>query len=297
MNNIKRCNECNTKPVYLGLCKKHFIGHIENRVKDTIKKYSLLNKKKRVAVAVSGGKDSLSCLNMLNKFRYAPEAIIIDEGISGYREITLEWLKDFCKRENIVLKVISFKEEFGFTLDEIIEKYNLKPCSVCGILRRYLLNKYSRKYDVIATAHNLDDEAQAVLMNLLRNSMQMLARQGPVSGYRIHKKFTKRVKPLYFCSEKEIFIYSFLLKLKSGFVECPYVKDSFRAKVRDFLNAYEDIHKGTKLNIINSFLDISERLRPLNTNKEIPLCSNCGQPSSNKLCNTCLLLKKFKSED
>ncbi|MBN2422553.1 TIGR00269 family protein [Candidatus Woesearchaeota archaeon] len=291
-----RCSKCNNKPVYLrpDLCKQHFIEYFEDKVKSTIKKFKLFEKKNKLIVATSGGKDSLTCLYLLTKLNYHAVALIIDEGIKGYREHTMSGLKRFCEKNKIKLTSVSFKKEFGFTLDRILKKTDQNACTVCGILRRYLLNKYSQKYEVIATGHNLDDEAQAILMNLLRNNMGLLARLGPATGISAKKKFTKRVKPLYFCSEKEVMIYTILKNIKPEFIECPYVTTSYRAKIRDILNNYEFKYPGTKTRTIGSFLGINKKLKKQYGQTKQNYCSICDQPSASKICNNCSLLKKIK---
>jgi uncharacterized protein (TIGR00269 family) len=221
---------------------------------------------------------------------------VIDEGIKRYRDKTLIDLKRFCAENKINLKIVSFRKEFGKTLDDIIKskKLKIKPCNICGTLRRYLLNKYSRGFDVIVTGHNLDDEAQAVMMNLFRNQIDVLARLGPKTGISLQKNFTQRVKPLYFCSEKESAIYALLMGFDVSFNECPYVVESYRADIRDLLNDYESRHKGTKLNIVSSFLKILPKLKARYANSSPTTCSVCGEPSSKDVCNACALVEKIR---
>ncbi|MEM4397261.1 MAG: TIGR00269 family protein [Candidatus Woesearchaeota archaeon] len=293
--NKMKCKYCNEKPIYNNLCKKHFINYFENKVKNTIKKYNLLKKNEKVCVAASGGKDSSSLLYLLNKLGYNVEALAIDEGIKGYRDKTLEDLKKICQKYNIKIRIESFEKNFSLNLDNLVVNEK-RPCSACGILRRRLLNLYSKNYDVIATGHNLDDESQAILMNLFKGNIDLLKRLGPITGEEknrtINQKigFTKRIKPFYFCSEKEILIYSFLNKLDVNYNECPHVFNSFRAKVRDYLNELESKKKGTKLNIVKWFLNLKFK-----KNKgHINYCKLCGEPSSNEICNVCNYLSKLE---
>ena len=144
------------------------------------------------------------------------------------------------------------KEKFKKSLDEILFKKSERPCTVCGIFRRYLLNLYAREYDVLVTGHNLDDEAQAVVMNLVKNNLLALQRAGPKTGVTTSKKFTERVKPLYFCLEKEVMVYAFINNLTTEFNECPNVNKAFRLRIRDMLNEIELKMPGTKKNIVNS---------------------------------------------
>ncbi|MEM4397692.1 MAG: TIGR00269 family protein [Candidatus Woesearchaeota archaeon] len=305
---IKKCSFCSEKSIYVEniyynvfksklekrithYCKKHFIEYFEDKVKKTIKRFNLLKKNEKVCIAASGGKDSSSLLFLLKKLNYNVEALAVDEGIKGYRDKTLRDLKNLCKNHNINLKIVSFKENFGLSLDNIVEKEK-RPCSACGILRRRLLNYYSKDYDLIATGHNLDDESQAILMNLFKGNIDLLKRLGPVSGERKIKNFTKRVKPFYFCSEKEILIYSFLNKLEISYNECPYVFNSFRAKVRDFLNKRESEKNGIKYSIVNWFL----KLKFKESYENLRYCKICNEPSSNDICNVCKYIEMLRND-
>ncbi|MBN1502629.1 TIGR00269 family protein [Candidatus Woesearchaeota archaeon] len=285
--------KCGKKAIYFDkvICEKHFLEYYTKKVSGTISKFRLFQKDDRIAVAVSGGKDSLSAIHVLSKLNYNVTALAVDEGIFGYREHTLKTLKQFCANYGITLKIYSFKEEFGTTLDKMHNSSN--KCTTCGVLRRYILNKYSRGYDVLVTGHNLDDEAQAVLMNLFKNNLSILARLGPVSGQNRLDKFTKRVKPLYYCYEEENIIYSVLNKFSVDFKECPYIAYSFRAKVRNLLNTLEEKYKGTKQNIIDNFLSILPELKENSICKSFTYCKKCGDPSANEICNACALLLKL----
>jgi len=298
-----KCSRCKEKAVISSpvLCKKHFVGYFEKKIFDTIKKYNLINKSDKVVVACSGGKDSTNVLYLVKKFlgpKGKVTALLIDEGISGYRDKTVSDLKHFCAKHSISLKMVSFKKEFGSSLDEIIrsKKINAKPCTICGTLRRYLLNKYAKGFGVIVTGHNLDDESHAVLMNLLRQQLDVLARMGPVTGVSSHKGFVKRVKPLYFCSEKESMLYALLRGFDVSFNECPYVVESYRAEVRDILNGYESSHKGTKLNIIKSFLKLLPALKEEFKDLAPNACNVCGEPCAGNMCKTCNIVSVLNSE-
>ena len=295
-----RCSRCNSKAISSSpvLCKKHFIDYFEKKVAGTIKKYGLIPKDGSVCVATSGGKDSTGVLYLVKKLVKPKKllALAIDEGILGYRENTLRDLRKFCSHHDIQLKIVSFKEEFGSTLDEIIQskRLNIKPCNICGTLRRYLLNKHSKGFECVVTGHNLDDESQAVMMNLFRHQIDVLSRLGPSSGSP-RKGFVQRVKPLYFCSEKESLLYSLLMGFEIGFNECPYVVSSYRAVLRDVINGYESRHKGTKLNTVRHFLSLLPKLKKRFEHSSPTSCEVCGEPSAGDICNACSLSMKIKN--
>ncbi len=272
---------------------------IEKKVKDTIEKYKLISKKDKVVVAASGGKDSSVVLYLLKNLGYNVSALFIDLGIGNYSKKNRENIIKFCEKEKIKLNIVSFKEEFGYSLcyirDILKEKdRNMKACTVCGILRRYLLNKKARemKADKIVTGHNLDDEAQAILMNLFKANTNVSARLGPMVGVVKDKKLIPRIKPLYFVSEEEVKEFSMKKKFPVLYDKCPCVVEAYRNHVRNLLNEYEKKNKGTKENIVLSFLDILPSLRKKYSG-ELNYCKKCGEPSSGDVCNKCLLMKRL----
>lgn len=295
-----KCVKCFQKAVFSSpaLCKAHFLAYFEHKVKVTIQRYRLLPTKKiKSMVACSGGKDSTVVLYLLNKWGYKPTALAIDEGIQGYRPHTLRNLEKFCRKNEIPLKIYSFQKEFGASLDKIIKKLGGHPCYACGILRRYLLNQKSRSFEVIATGHNLDDESQSILMNLCNGNLALSANLGPKTGAFSHKKFTERIKPLYFCSEKEVMAYSLLKEFEVSYHECPYAYLSFRGKTRDALNELEAECPETKKNIVKNFLGLLPAVRKkYSSAKEPQTCQLCGEAGRQEICRACQIIGQLKSK-
>lgn len=301
------CKICKLNPVIkltnseVSLCKKCFIKYFERKVMKTIRAYKLIQKNDRIAVACSGGKDSTSILyilkNLIKDRTIKLEALAIDEGIHGYRNETLIFLKDFCNKNNIKLNIYSFKDEFSKSLDEILKSHKDIPCSICGVLRRYLLNKKAKElgFNKLVTGHNLDDESQSILMNYFKNNLNISARLGPITGIRTDKKFIRRIKPLYFLTEKEVATYAYLKGLMTKFGECPYDTDSYRSEVRDMLNDFESKHGGTKNGIITSFLELLPLLKEkCKSLPEIKTCKICDELCSQDICSACKFAEKIK---
>jgi len=201
--------------------------------------------------------------------------------------------QEFCDKNNVKLNIYSYEKEFGMPLDNMLKVLNVKPCTICGIFRRYLLNKKSKelKFTKLATGHNLDDECQSIMMNQFKNNIQASSRLGPKSGIKDNKNFVQRIKPLYLCTEKEVTTYAFI-KL-DDFIECPNVAKSYRAQVRDMLNDFEAKFSGTKYAIVNSYLQTLPDLKQKFKEAEINSCINCGEPSSKDKCNACKYVEKL----
>jgi len=300
----KKCPKC-SKPVYCsGLCKDHFRNYFERKVARTILRFKLFTKKESIAVAASGGKDSTVCLYVLKKLGYAVEAITVDAIIGNYTKENLENLRNVCKKYSIKLHEISFREEFGMALCSIKmiahEKgLDYSSCLICGVLRRYLLNKYARNlgFDCICTGHNLDDEAQAFIMNVFRNDLLLAKRQGPITGSGISTAFVKRAKPLYLCTEQETTAYSKLMKFPVNYNPCPCRQGAFRKEYADMLDAFEKKYPPIKYNIISFFLRTvykmkeNEKHEPVTANA----CQYCGEPCSKQVCRRCEILIALKT--
>ncbi|MFP4118425.1 MAG: TIGR00269 family protein [Candidatus Woesearchaeota archaeon] len=291
-----RCERCQEKAVSLQppLCKQHFDEFILETVKRTIERWNLIENEERIVVAVSGGKDSLTTLDVLSRLGYQVHGLFINEGIRGYRRHSQEDLNKFCEDNGLSYTEVSFQEEFGFTLDEAVLTKKFHPCTTCGTLRRYLLNKHANKYDIIATGHNLDDESQTIMINLFRANIDLFPRLGPKTSP--SKWFVKKIKPLYLLTEKQVLTYTLLRGIKTQFSECPYATVSYRAALRESLNKYESEHPGTKRNIIEGYVKLKEHLpNKENKDEQIKVCENCGQASNERICKACRITSEVSS--
>jgi len=288
------------------LSNPKFKKYFEKKVSQTIKRYKLFTHKDKIAVAVSGGKDSTVLLYVLRKLGYNVEGITIDAKIGAYTVKNLENLQKVCKKYEIKLHIVSFREEFGKSLcyirDVLKEKgYNYSSCMICGILKRYLLNKYSKKlkFDFLATGHNLDDEAETMTMNLFRNDFRLARRQGPRTGVVSSKKFTQRVKPLYFLKNVEAERYSKIMKFPVNYGICPCSVEAYRREYRTFFKEFEKKHPDFKYNIVKFQEQMKNNLKKEKKVK-IPTCKSCKQPTSQEICKACqifeILEKDLKSK-
>lgn len=300
------CGKCHKKAVIVlqhgPLCKNHFIDHFESKVFKTINKFQLIGRNDKICVAASGGKDSLTVLYLTKKYLQENKipldnlfALVVDEGIKNYREHTIVDLETFCQENKIPVKKIKTEDEFGAPLDKayplINKDHQKKPCNVCGVWRRYLLNKYARQHgaEIVVTGHNLDDEAQAIMMNIFKANTKIAARLGPKSGTEENGLFVQRVKPLYFCSDKEVRLYTLLKGFKITFAECPYSSAGYRHQIQEMLNDFEEKYKGTKQGIVNSFLALLPLLKETapKAQETLKRCTRCTEPAEHDICNAC----------
>jgi uncharacterized protein (TIGR00269 family) len=287
------------------LCARCFCKSIESRVRGTISKYQMLEPKDKIMVAVSGGKDSVTLLHILTKVeRVFPEAtlsaVTVDEGIKGYRNEALKVAAKNCRKLGVKHLVTSFKEMYGYQLDEIVnmtrkrEEKGLTPCSYCGVLRRRALNTAAREagVDKLATAHSLDDETQTMILNIIHGDALRIARAKPVLTV-AYPKLVQRVKPLCQVPEKEIAFYAYLRKIEFQGIPCPYAQTALRNDVRTMLNRMEEKHAGTKFAIFRSIERIRPALEAMAEEAKLKDCRICGEPTVGELCKPCQMLQEL----
>ncbi len=272
----------------------------EKSVQNTIKKYNLLSKSDKVMVAVSGGKDSMTVMYLLKKLGYNVSALHINLEMSEWSQRHLDNIKKFCKSLEVPLHVYSVRNELGRSMCSIksIVKSNtkLQDCTICGILRRWMINKKARelKATKIATGHNLDDASQTVLMNYFKGNIFIGVNEGPKVGIIEDPKFIQRIKPLYFMEEKNVEAYSKSMNFPVVYERCPCVVGAYRHNIRNTLNNLEKKNKKIKANIVKAYFSILPGLRKRINPNNLRYCSSCGEPSRNEICKSCLILQNIK---
>lgn len=296
-----KCSFCSSQSVYSqkyngrNLCKDHFVDAFEQLVRDSIFNHHLVHEQDRIAVALSGGKDSISLLYVLHKLLANKGieliAITVDEGIKGYREETMRCACRICNMLEIDQEIVSFKEEFGFDLDQAIQ-VGIKPCSICGVFRKKILNTAAKRTGVtkVATGHNLDDEVQSIVMNYLKGDLQRLIRFRPK---RHRLGFVPRIKPLQGIPEKEVAVYAMMMDIFEESVECPYASQSFRSDIKAIMNRLEDQVPGTKHNTLYGYERLLEIAAQNCAQVNLSSCKICGEPCAGDICRACEISAKI----
>jgi len=303
----KECSRCDRQAIYHRaysgeyLCAQCFKKSIEEKVVKTISKFKMLHYGEKVLLMVSGGKDSLSMLRIISKVArsHASEVLVatIDEGIEGYRDDAIEISAKACAELNVPHQVFSFKDLFGYSMDQIESlKEDISSCSVCGILRRRAMDIVAQKLNVnvVATAHNLDDIIQTFLINLLNSDIKRLPWNLPV--HHETSLFTqKRIKPLAEIYEEELALYALLNKERFQEASCPYMHEGIRTEIRSLLNDLETNHPGIKYSFFNSAIKIP-KMMTIKT-KERKRCEKCGYPTFTNKCSVCSTLASLNRKN
>ncbi len=269
----------------------------ERRVKKTVEGYGLADRRDRILVACSGGKDSTTVLYLLHAWGYDVEAITIDTETGDYSKSNIRNVMEFCRQKGIKFHLVSVSSELGVDMGNISRsRSKLSKCTVCGVVKRWALNKKAREIGAtrLATGHNLNDESETVMMNLLKGNPELGINAGPKTGVCDDSRFVQRIKPLYFCTNEETKAYSEFMMFPVIYEPCPCSVGVFRRRVREQLKELDKSRQGFRLNLLENFLSAVEIMRLQKKEKgttiQINLCERCGEPSREKLCRLCQML-------
>lgn len=273
----------------LALCGEHYGEWFVNQTQRTIEKYKMFDHTARVLVAVSGGKDSLALWDVLARLGYNADGLYIGLGIQGdigYSDQSLERVRAFAAAlPTAQLHVVDIQDTYGKTIPEISRETTRgqgKPCSACGLTKRYVMNRLAaeRGYDVLATGHNLDDEAAVLMQNTLHWQVGYLARQSPVLT--ASEGLAKKVKPFCRFYERETATYALVREIDYVYDECPHAIGNLTNFYKTLLNQLETESPGAKLSFYIQFLKAREQGAFENFREKVDLhaCEVCGQPTT-----------------
>ncbi len=297
-----RCGEAAVAWIRYGgahLCKAHFLAFVEKRAKEELRREVDLRPGTRIAIGLSGGKDSSTATTLLHDF-VAPRrevelvAVTVDEGIASYRPKGLELAADLCARLGIEHRVISYRQTVGFEMDAVVKlDGDAIPCGYCGVFRRQALNRAAREVgaDYVATGLNLDDTAQSILMDVARADLDRLARLGPHETPQ--PGLVPRLQPLRMIPEKEVLLYAMLRGIPFHDATCPYAERAQRGRFSGVIAELEAAAPGTRHAIVSTFDQIRPLLQERFASGSPRECARCGEPASDDLCKACELAERL----
>jgi len=278
-----------------GFCRSCFIFYFQRQVERAIAKERMFTPDEAVLVAVSGGKDSLGLWDVLIALGYRTTGLHLSLGIGEYSDLSTAKTVAFATQRDLPLITVSLADE-GLAVPDITRLTRRPACSACGTMKRHYFDQLAidRGFPVVATGHNLDDEAARLLGNVLHWQMEHLARQQPVLEP-THARFVRKVKPLYRCSEYEAAVYAFFRGIDYIVDECPNAAGATQLVYKDMLNRLEAVSPGSKLIFVQEFLSTA---RPALTpeDREPPqTCAACERPSYGALCSFCRLVRETQT--
>jgi len=296
-----KCRKCGGAAVLelrrhnAAFCAADFQEFFRNQVREAIRKHRMFTKDEPVLVAVSGGKDSLALWDVLIDEGYRTTGLYLDLGIFDYSVQSRAKCEAFAAARGVPLLVKRVEEEVGAPVPVIKQVTRRPPCSGCGLSKRYLMNRAALEagMPVVATGHNLDDEAATLFGSVMHWQMDALPRQSPALAS-THPKLVRRVKPLYRLSERETAAFAFLRRIDYIVDECPFAVGATSIAHKEILNRMEDAAPGAKHNFLFGFLDKARPAFERAEAVELKECARCGQVTTGTLCAFCKLSDQVK---
>jgi uncharacterized protein (TIGR00269 family) len=299
-----KCTRCRVRAeVHLrahnsAFCRPCFVFFFERQVDRAITKNRMLTRDDRVLVAVSGGKDSLALWNVLATQGYRTTGLYVSLGIGEYSAESQRKTEAFAQARGLPLLVTDLHDlEGDISIPTVAGFTNRRPCAACGTVKRHAFDAAALEhgFDVLATGHNLDDEAARLLGNVLHWQRDHLAKQQPVLPPS-HAKFVKKVKPLYLVSELETAVYAFFSGIDYVVDECPNSVGATQLTYKAILNRLEHDMPGTKQAFVKDFLRVGQPAFAAVEHTAPGECTTCGMPSYGATCSFCSLVREVQSK-
>ncbi len=294
-----KCTRCRTRAeVHLrqhnsAFCRACYLIFFQRQVERAVHKEHMFTPDEEVLVAVSGGKDSLALWAALITLGYRTVGLHLALGIGDYSLASRQKTEQFAQAHNLHLMTVPLEEEGpGLAISSVAAATRRTPCAACGTVKRHYFDRLAADhgFGVVATGHNLDDEAARLLGNVLHWRTNHLAKQSPVLAS-THEKFARKVKPFYRISEYETAVYAFFRGIDYIVDECPHSVGATQLLYKDVLNRIEAAMPGTKLAFVQEFLHVG---RPAFVTAEPPsppeTCERCGMPAFGTVCSFCRLV-------
>ncbi len=286
------------------LCRDHYQRYIEAKVDRCIKRQGLLNGVDKVLIALSGGKDSSVLAVVMKKlysWRIRLAGLHIDLGIPGYSESARKSVLELSNRIELPIEIVKL-QDYGFTIKEAADLYrkgvfNRPPCSVCGTVKRYLINLYAyeKGFEAIATGHNLDDLLLFSSMDIVTGDVTSLSKLLPRQDEG-HPKLVPRIRPLCLLTNRETELYTEAAELPVSREKCPYKPPPrrLRSVLSEELDSIEEKVRGFKHMYAASLW--SSIIPSLSIGKPVLReCSICGMPSSGRVCSFCRIRESLRN--
>jgi tRNA-5-methyluridine54 2-sulfurtransferase len=301
-----RCHSCHApanveiRRSRTAYCARCYPDWFRTQVHERISHERMFRRDAKLLVAVSGGKDSLALWHALTRLGYQADGMYIRLGIADYSRRSQAKSEAFAEQHGLKLHQVDLEEAQGFTVPDLLDTRSGKPCAACGTVKRYHFNRVAADlgYDVVATGHNLDDEAATLFGNVIHWNVDYLGRQGPVLES-THPGLVRKVKPLYRLSERETAAYAIVERIDYILEECPMAKGAKSLAYKDMLNSLEEEQPGAKYRFLVGFLKEGRRSVAeggFDQATDLKGCARCGQPTTGELCAYCRMADRGRKK-
>jgi uncharacterized protein (TIGR00269 family) len=286
--------EINLRSHHAAFCRPCFILYFQRQVERTIHKAKMFTADERVLVAVSGGKDSLALWDTLISLGYQTAGLYLDLGIGSYSSQSREKVERFAQMSQVPLRIVSLAEE-AIAVPTAAQFTHRVACAACGTMKRHFFDQYAIEggFAILATGHNLDDEAARLLGNVLHWQTEYLAREKPVLTP-THPRFVRKVRPLYRTSERETAAYAFFRGIDYVIEECPNSVGATQLFYKEMLNSIEARMPGTKFAFVQEFMRSIQPTFVAPDGRPPQECESCGMPAFASVCSFCHLMREVE---
>ncbi|MBR2930729.1 MAG: tRNA 2-thiocytidine(32) synthetase TtcA [Clostridia bacterium] len=224
---------------------KRMLSFVRRAVDD----YNMIEEGDRIAVGISGGKDSLTLLEVLSELRrFYPKrfdivAITIDMGFEGF---DLSQVREFARRLKVEYRIV--KTDIAKIIFDVRKEKN--PCSLCAKMRRGSLHAEAVEAgcNKVALGHHYDDAVETFMMNLMFEGR--LGCFSPVS-YLSNRKITL-IRPMIYATEKDVEYFTRKRSLPVAKSLCPEDHATERENMKKLLSELEKTNKGVKHRIFHA---------------------------------------------
>ncbi|UCG00870.1 MAG: hypothetical protein JSW11_14780 [Candidatus Heimdallarchaeota archaeon] len=281
-------------------CSSCFSRKFEKRILNQIPRFVRGNS---IAVALSGGKDSATLLHVLHKTQRKLKitklmAIILEEGILELQLARKKIINKLKKNySDIDFIKTSYSELFDYSLPTLVQHSDnqglgFTPCAICGVLRRHGIMRLAleNEADFIAMGNTLEDEADTILLNIIRGTPWKNSRGKIDYQPADRKSLPLRIKPLARISENAILNYSKIHQLPILTNQCVFAYRSLRSDISIFLNSIEEKNPHVRYSITSSMEEDTKRDRIV---KVVQKCERCSSYSPEFECAACRMIQKI----
>ncbi|MDY6794086.1 MAG: ATP-binding protein [Actinomycetota bacterium] len=294
-----RCRICSDSTLILRItefnlktCMSCYPRFLERRVRRTVEKYNMLHEGDRVAMALSGGKDSTALLFILRRLSvvmgFEVFGLHFHLNMGDYSDGNLEIVSEQAVRAGVPLEVCRIGD-LGLRVRRV---KGWQPCAVCGAIKRSLLNREARRMraTVIVTAHTLEDMLLFSFKNLLSRRYYIPQPVLPATDL-----LARKVKPLMFTPERLNKVYCQIRGIPFFEEKCPEWSPRGHA-MKEVFEHMERVMHSSKLQLLLSLMEVMPPEEEY-TWKPLTSCPRCGEPTSKQLCSICLLSDWFAARD
>lgn len=264
------------------ICPRCFPAFFRRRVCRTARRFQMIRKGDLIGVALSGGKDSAALLHTLWTERCRLNIRIIglhvDMGLGEYSDHSRQVVEELTGNLRVPL-VIERVADYGV---QIQPAGSFRMCSVCGAVRRALLDRVGlrERVDAVATGHTLDDWLQQMLKRLLTGRLD--APPPVLPGDEFHPR---KIKPLCLMPDEASAAYGECLGLPVVKQQCPQF-DPQSHRLKQVFELLEQLAPSSKTQLVNSLRRAMKEPPPGGPDRP---CPECGQPTGTTVCPICRL--------